>query len=92
MLTFLVVTIIVLVVYVALALKNNMALVSSLAPRLQEIQGQINSISLDVQRLKDQLSQAGQIPPEVDALLFNLGSTVQALAVNAAPPQPSPLP
>ncbi len=88
----LVVTIIVLVVFVGAALKNNMALVSSLVPRLQELQQQVNSISLDVQRLKDQVAQGGQIPPEAEALLFNLASTLDALATNAATPQGSPLP
>lgn len=92
MLTFLVITIIVLLVYVGLTLKSNMALVSSLAPRLQELQNQVNSISLSVQRLKDQVAQGGQIPPEAEALLFNLASTLDALATNASTPQGSPLP
>ncbi len=70
-----------------------MALISSLTPRLQALQNKINTISLDVQRLKDAAAQAGEIPADAEALLFNLGSTVDSLAANAAPPPaPSPLP
>jgi hypothetical protein len=93
MLTFLVVTIIVLVVFVGLVLKHNMALISTLAPRLQALQSKLNAVSLDVQRLKDEVAAGGQIPIEAEALLFNLEGTVDALVVNAAPtPAPSPLP
>jgi hypothetical protein len=93
MLTFLVVTIIVLVVFVGLALKHNMALISTLAPKLQSLQSKVNTISLDVQNLKDQVANGAQIPAEAEALLFNLEAAIDALAVNAAPaPTPSPLP
>ncbi len=70
-----------------------MAAISTLAPTLQALQNKVNAISLDVQRLKDRADQAGQIPADAEALLANLGSTIDALAANAAPaPAPSPLP
>lgn len=81
------------ILHLHLKQRKLMALISSLAPRLQALQNRINTISLDVQRLKDQAAQAGEIPADAEALLFNLSSTVDALAISAAPvPAPSPLP
>lgn len=69
-----------------------MAAISTLAPRLQELQDKVNTVSLNVQALKDQLANAGTIPAEAEALLSNLGNTIDALVTNSQPPQPSPLP
>lgn len=69
-----------------------MASISTLSPRLQEIQCKLNTLSLDVQRLKDQLVNAGEIPADAEALLSNISSTLDAIAANAQLPSPSPLP
>ncbi len=69
-----------------------MANVSTLTARLQALQSKVDNISVNVQTLKDQAAGAGEIPPDAEALLTNLGSTLDALAANVAPAQPSPLP
>jgi hypothetical protein len=63
---------IVVLVVLALTLKHLlliMANVSTLAPRLQALQGKVNTISVDVQRLKDQLANCGEISAESEALI-----------------------
>jgi hypothetical protein len=91
----LIILLIILSVFVSLILKhiNTMANISTLAPRLQELQSTVNALAVNVQLLKDRVANAGEIPPEVEAALSNLSSSIQAIAVNAAPaPAPSPLP
>ncbi len=85
MLTFLVVTIIVLIVFVGLALKHNMALINTLAPRLQELQAKVNTLSLNVQLLKDNAANAAEIPSDVEAALSNLSSSIDAVVANSQP-------
>lgn len=92
MTTFLVLIVLVVLALLTFATLIIMANISTLIPRLQDLQGKVDSISVNVQILKDQLATAGEIPAEAEALLSNLGSTLDALAANVQPPQSGPLP
>jgi hypothetical protein len=94
MLTFLVITLIVMSVLLGIILQHlhTMAVIAELAPALTALQQKLNAIFLGVQLLKDQVAQGGQIPADAQALLDNLNSNLSALDALVNPPAPSPLP
>lgn len=92
MTTFLLIVVLVVLSLLTFSTLVIMANISTLVPRLQELQGKVNTLSLNVQALKDQIAQGGEIPAEAEALLTNLGSSLDAVVANSQPPTPSPLP
>lgn len=91
MTTFLLIVVLVVLVLLTFNTLIIMANISTLVPRLQELQGKVNTISVNVQAIKDQLAQAGEIPAEAESALSNLNSSLDALVTNSQPtPPPTP--